>query len=51
LFQAVGEIAADAFGAEAIALVAADRIQMAADSVVGGLPDAHLARTAQIAAA
>ncbi len=51
LFQVVGEIAADAFAAEAIVLAAADRIQAAADSVVGGLPDADLARDAQIAAA
>jgi alkylation response protein AidB-like acyl-CoA dehydrogenase len=51
LFQVVGEIAADAFAAEAIVLAAADRIQAAADSVAGGLPDAHLARAAQIAAA
>ena len=51
LFQVVGEIAADAFAAEAIVLAAADRIQVAADSVVDGLPDAHLARAAQIAAA
>ena len=33
LFQVVGEIAADAFAAEAIVLAAADRIQAAADSV------------------
>jgi alkylation response protein AidB-like acyl-CoA dehydrogenase len=51
LFQVVGEIAADAFAAEAIVLAAADRIQAAADSVVGGLPNADLARAAQIAAA
>jgi alkylation response protein AidB-like acyl-CoA dehydrogenase len=51
LFQVVGEIAADAFAAEAIVLAAADRIQVAADSVKGGLPDACLARDAQIAAA
>jgi alkylation response protein AidB-like acyl-CoA dehydrogenase len=51
LFQVVGEIAADAFAAEAIVLAAADRIQAAADSVAGGLPDGQLARLAQIAAA
>jgi alkylation response protein AidB-like acyl-CoA dehydrogenase len=51
LFQVVGEIAADAFAAEAIVLAAADSIQVAADSVVDGLPDASLARAAQIAAA
>jgi alkylation response protein AidB-like acyl-CoA dehydrogenase len=51
VFQVVGEIAADAFAAEAIVLAAADRIQTAADSVTDGLPGAHLARDAQIAAA
>jgi alkylation response protein AidB-like acyl-CoA dehydrogenase len=51
LLQVVGEIAADAFAAEAIVLAAADRIQAAADSVKNGLPDAELAREAQIAAA
>jgi alkylation response protein AidB-like acyl-CoA dehydrogenase len=51
LFRVVGEIAANAFAAEAIVLAAADRIQAAADSVVDGLPDADLARDAQIAAA
>jgi alkylation response protein AidB-like acyl-CoA dehydrogenase len=51
VFQVVGEIAADAFAAEAIVLAAADRIQAAADSVTDGLPDAELARAAQIAAA
>ena len=51
LFQVVGEIAADAFAAEAIVLAAADRIQTAADSVVDGLPNPDLARDAQIAAA
>jgi alkylation response protein AidB-like acyl-CoA dehydrogenase len=51
VLQVVGEIAADVFAAEAIVLAAADRIQAAADSVTDGLPDAHLARDAQIAAA
>jgi hypothetical protein len=51
VFQVVGEIAADAFAAEAIVLAAADKIQTAASSVTDGLPDAHLARDAQIAAA
>jgi alkylation response protein AidB-like acyl-CoA dehydrogenase len=51
LFQVVGEIAADAFAAEAIVLAAADRIQSAANSVAAGLPDAERARDAQIAAA
>ncbi|MGA2411229.1 MAG: acyl-CoA dehydrogenase, partial [Candidatus Binataceae bacterium] len=51
LLQVVGEIAADAFAAEAIVLAAADRIQAAANSVADGLPDTDLARDAQIAAA
>lgn len=51
VFQVVGEIATDAFAAEAIVLAAADRIQLAAGSVVKGLPDPELARDAQIAAA
>lgn len=51
VLQVVGEIAADAFAAEAIVLAAADRVQVAADSVTNGLPDAHLAREAQVAAA
>lgn len=51
VLQVVGEIAADAFAAEAIVLAAADRIQAAADSVTNGVPDADLAREAQIAAA
>lgn len=51
VLQVVGEIAADAFAAEAIVLAAADRIQVAVDSVTNGLPDADLARDAQIAAA
>jgi alkylation response protein AidB-like acyl-CoA dehydrogenase len=51
LLQVVGEIAADAFAAEAIVLAAADRIQAAVNSVADGLPDADLARDAQIAAA
>jgi alkylation response protein AidB-like acyl-CoA dehydrogenase len=51
LFQVVGEIAADAFAAEAIVLAAGDRIRAAAESVVGGLPNSQLARAAQIAAA
>jgi alkylation response protein AidB-like acyl-CoA dehydrogenase len=51
VFRVVGEIAADAFAAEAIVLAAADRIQAAADSVTNGLPDPELSRDAQIAAA
>jgi alkylation response protein AidB-like acyl-CoA dehydrogenase len=51
LLQVVGEIAADAFAAEAIVLAAADRIQAAADSVTNGLPNTELARDAQVAAA
>jgi alkylation response protein AidB-like acyl-CoA dehydrogenase len=51
VLQIVGEIAADAFAAEAIVLAAADAIAKAADSVKDGLPDKHLAEQAQIAAA
>ena len=51
LFQVMGEIATDAFAAEAIVLAAADTIQLAADSVVNGLPDPECASDAQIAAA
>jgi alkylation response protein AidB-like acyl-CoA dehydrogenase len=51
VFQVVGEIAADAFAAQAIVLAAADTIQFAADSVVNGFPDPDRARDAQIAAA
>ena len=51
VLQVVGEIASDAFAAEAIVLAAADALQAAADSVTDGLPDVELARRAQIAAA
>ena len=51
LLQVVGEIAADAFAAEAIVLAAADVIEQAARSVKDGLPDRAPAEHAQIAAA
>jgi alkylation response protein AidB-like acyl-CoA dehydrogenase len=51
ILQVVGEIAADAFAAEAIVLAAAERIETAADSVVDGSPDPALAEAAQVAAA
>jgi alkylation response protein AidB-like acyl-CoA dehydrogenase len=51
LLQVVGEIAADAFAAEAIVLFAAERIQDAFDSVVDGEPTAESAEAAQLAAA
>jgi alkylation response protein AidB-like acyl-CoA dehydrogenase len=51
VLQVVGEIAADAFAAEATVLRAAEAIAVAADSVSDGPPDGHLAREAQIAAA
>ncbi|MFT4084556.1 MAG: acyl-CoA dehydrogenase family protein [Nocardioides sp.] len=51
VLQVVGEIAADAFAAEAIVLAAADAIQAAFDSVVDGLPDPAIAEAAQLAAA
>jgi alkylation response protein AidB-like acyl-CoA dehydrogenase len=50
VLQVVGEIAADAFAAEAIVLRAAEVIQLAADSVHDGLPEAAAARAAQLAA-
>lgn len=51
VLQVVGEIAADAFAAEAIVLRAAERLQEAFDSVVDGLPTVDAAATAQDAAA
>lgn len=51
VLQVVGEIAADAFTAEAIVLAAADVIAEAARSVKAGLPDDGTAQRAQIAAA
>lgn len=51
VLQVVGEIAADAFAAEAIVLAAADAIEQAARSVHDGLPNQAAAERAQIAAA
>ncbi|MFT4034882.1 MAG: acyl-CoA dehydrogenase family protein [Patulibacter sp.] len=51
VLQIVGEIAADAFAAEAIVLRAAEVIGAATESVVDGLPTAEAATAAQIAAA
>jgi alkylation response protein AidB-like acyl-CoA dehydrogenase len=51
LLQVVGEIAADAFAAEAIVLAAADLVAEAARSVTDGLPDRAVAERAQIASA
>jgi alkylation response protein AidB-like acyl-CoA dehydrogenase len=51
VLQVVGEIAADAFAAEAIVLAAADRLQAAYDSVVDGTPSPAAAAAAQLAAA
>jgi alkylation response protein AidB-like acyl-CoA dehydrogenase len=51
VLQVVGEIAADAFAAEAIVLAAAERIETAQASAVEGRPDPGLAEAAQIAAA
>jgi alkylation response protein AidB-like acyl-CoA dehydrogenase len=51
VLQVVGEIAADAFAAEAIVLRAAEVIQLAADSVVDGVPTVEAATAAQRAAA
>jgi alkylation response protein AidB-like acyl-CoA dehydrogenase len=51
ILQVVGEIAADAFAAEAIVLAAAERIDAAGESIVDGVPDPALAEAAQVAAA
>jgi alkylation response protein AidB-like acyl-CoA dehydrogenase len=51
VLQVVGEIAASAFAAEAIVLIAAERLQDAYDSVVDGAPTAEAAEAAQLAAA
>jgi alkylation response protein AidB-like acyl-CoA dehydrogenase len=51
VLQVVGEIAADAFAAEAIVLAAADVIAQATNSVKDGLPDRPAAERAQVAAA
>lgn len=51
VLQVVGEISADVFAAEAIVLRAAAAIQVAADSVVDGVPTAEAADAAQLAAA
>ena len=51
VLQVVGEIAADAFAAEAIVLAAAEVIERAAHSVNEGLPDKLAAERAQIASA
>lgn len=51
LLQVVGEIASDAFSAEANVVLAAERIQDAVDSVVDGEPTREAAEAAQLAAA
>jgi alkylation response protein AidB-like acyl-CoA dehydrogenase len=51
VLQVVGEIAANAFAAEAIVLIAAERLQEAYDSVVDGAPTPEAAAAAQLAAA
>jgi alkylation response protein AidB-like acyl-CoA dehydrogenase len=51
VLQVVGEIASNAFAAEAIVLTAAARLQEAYDSVVDGAPTAEAAKAAQLAAA
>lgn len=51
VLQVVGEIAADAFAAEAIVLAAAEVIEQASHTVSDGLPDRTAAERAQIAAA
>ena len=51
VLQVVGEIAANAFAAEAIVLIAAERLQEAYESVVDGAPTPEAAEAAQLAAA
>jgi alkylation response protein AidB-like acyl-CoA dehydrogenase len=51
VLQVVGEIASNAFAAEAIVLIAAERLQDAYDSVVDGAPTHEAAEAAQLAAA
>jgi alkylation response protein AidB-like acyl-CoA dehydrogenase len=51
VLQVVGDIASSAFAAEAIVLIAAERIQDAYDTVVDGAPTAEAAEAAQLAAA
>ena len=51
VLQVVGEIAASVFAAEAIVLRAAEALQVAADSVVDGVPGKAEAEAAQLAAA
>lgn len=51
VLQSVGEIASSAFAAEAIVLRAAEALQVAADSVVDGVPGEAEAEAAQLAAA
>jgi alkylation response protein AidB-like acyl-CoA dehydrogenase len=51
VLQVVGEIAADAFAADAIVLAAADVIDQAALSVKDGVPDRALAERAQLGSA
>jgi alkylation response protein AidB-like acyl-CoA dehydrogenase len=51
VLQVVGEIAADAFAAEAIVLAAAGLLQQVSDSIVDGVADVAAVHRAQIAAA
>ncbi len=51
VLQVIGEITADAFAAEAIVLLAAEKIQEAFDSIEDGAPAADKAAAAQLAAA
>ena len=51
VLQVVGEIASNAFAAEAIVLIAAERLQEAYESVVDGAPTPEAAEAAQLAAA
>lgn len=51
ILQVVGEIAADAYAAEAIVLHAAEALQASADSVIDGRPSVDVTRDATFAAA
>lgn len=50
LQHVVGQIAADAYAAEAVVLAAADALEAATDSVVDGAPDPELAHEASLQA-
>jgi alkylation response protein AidB-like acyl-CoA dehydrogenase len=51
VLQVIGEIAADAFAAEAIVIAAAEVLQLASDSTVEGKPSISAMQQAQVASA